>query len=153
MHSPHCSARSWTRWKAGRKTLEVVRLASLEPDDVRLRRLACPSSGELCRDAAVALPVAAGDADEARVIGVVVELLLERRELVEQRADLVGRGPLVHEAGERRGGLGAGGRALRRHHRALVPAEHAECALEVVDLGEALLQLRECRIHGRKPSG
>ena len=68
---------------------EVVRLARLEPRDVRLPGLARPGGGELGRDAARLLPVAAGDADQARVVGVVVELLLERRELVEQPADLV----------------------------------------------------------------
>ena len=72
--APTGARASCTRRKAGRKTVEVVRLAGLEPGDVRLRGLACPSSGELGGDAAVLLPVAARDADQARVVGVVVEL-------------------------------------------------------------------------------
>ena len=62
---------------------EVVRLARLEPRDVRLAALARPGGRELGRDAACLLPVAAGDADQARVVRVVVELGLDRRQLVE----------------------------------------------------------------------
>ena len=47
------------------------------------------------------LPVAAGDTDQARVVGVVVELRFERRELVEEPADLVGGEALVRDPGER----------------------------------------------------
>ena len=123
---------------------EVVRLTSLEPDDVCLGGFACPRSRELRRHATVPLPIAARHPDQAGVVRVVVQLLLQRGELLEQRADLVGGGALVDEAGEGRRGLGAGGSALGRHHRALVPGEHSERALEVVDLRETLLQLGEC---------
>ena len=126
---------------------EVVRLARLEPGDVRLAALARPVGGELGRDAARLLPVAAGDADQARVVGVVVELVLERRELVEQAADLVGDEPLVRDPGERGGHLRAGGGALRRHHRPLVPAGDRGGLLEVVDLGQPLLQIRQRGAH------
>ena len=133
--------------KRGPEDREVVRLARLEPRDVRLAALPCPVGGELGRNAARLLPVAAGDADQARVVGVVVELVLERRELVEQPSDLVGREPLVRDPGERRSHLRACGRALRRHHRPLVPAGDRGGLLEVVDLRQPLLQIRQRRAH------
>ena len=126
---------------------EVVRLARLEPGDVRLAALARPGGRELGGHAPRLLPVAPRDADQARVVGVVAELLLERRHLVEQAPDLVRDEALVHEPGERRRGLRPGGSALRRHHRPLVPAEHAERPLEIVDLGQPLLQVRESGAH------
>jgi hypothetical protein len=133
--------------QGGQEDGEVVGLAGLEPRAVRLSGLTRPGGRKLGGHAACLLPVAPRDADEAGVIGVVVELGLERRELVEQAPDLVGDEALVCEARERRAGLGPCGRALRGHHRPLVPAEHAERAFEVVDLGEVLLQLCECRVH------
>ena len=53
---------------------EVVRLARLEPGDVRLAALARPGGRELGGHAPRLLPVAARDADQARVVGVVAEL-------------------------------------------------------------------------------
>ena len=126
---------------------EVVRLARLEPGDVCLAALACPVGCELGRDAACLLPVAAGDADEARVVGVVVELRFVRRELVEQASDLVGDEALVRDPGERGGDLRAGSGALRRHHRTLVPTGDRGGLLEVVDLGQPLLQIRQRGAH------
>ena len=128
---------------------EVVRLARLEPGDVRLAGLARPVGFELGRNPARLLPVAAGDADQARVVGVVVALRLERRELVEQAADLVGGEPLVRDARERRGHLRAPGGALRRHHRPLVPAGDRCRLLKVVDLGQQLLQVGQRPGHRR----
>ena len=126
---------------------EVVRLARLEPGDVRLPALAGPGRRELGGHAPRLLPVAARDADQARVVGVVAELLLERRHLVQQPPDLVRDEALVDDPGERRRRLRPGGSSLRRHHRPLVPAEHAERALEVVDLGQPLLQVCEGVAH------
>jgi hypothetical protein len=77
----------------------------------------------------------------------VAELGLERGDLVEQPSDLVRDEVLVDDAGERCRGLRAGGGALGRHHRPLIPAQHAERALEVVDLRQALLQIRKCLVH------
>ena len=128
---------------------EVVRLARLEPGDVCLAALARPVGRELGGDAPGLLPVAASHPDQARIVGVEVELGLERRELVEQPADLVGGEPLVCDPGERRRDLRACGSALRRHHRPLVPAGDRAGLLEVVDLGQPLLQIGQSCIHRR----
>ena len=53
------------------------------------------------------LPVAPRDADQARVVGVVRQRLLERREAVEQAPDLGIREALVDDAAERRERIGA----------------------------------------------
>ena len=131
---------------------EVVRLPRLQPGRVRVAALARPLRGQLGRNAARLLPVAAGDADQAGVVGVVVELGLERRELVEQPADLGRREPLVRDPREGGGHLGAGGGALRRHHRPPVPAGDRSTLLEVVDLCEPLLQVGECVGHRLEPT-
>ncbi len=119
----------------------VRRRARFEPGRLRFRALAQPRRGELGRDAPGLLPVAPGDADQAGVVGVVGERLLERRQPVEQPAGLVVDEALVDDPAERGQRLRARGRSPRRHHRALVPAQHAERPLQVVDLGEALPQL------------
>ena len=85
--------------------LEVVRPARLDPDGERLRGSAGLLLAQLARDLQLLLAVAAGDADQARLVGVEVERLLVRPELFEQRADLVGDEELVdHLRGRRRAG-------------------------------------------------
>ncbi len=126
---------------------EVILLARLEPRDVRLAALTRPRGCDLGRNASCLLPLPARDADEARVVRVVAELRLERGDLVEQSPDLVRDEALVDDTGERCRGLRPGGCALRRHHRALVPAQHPEGALEVVELRQALLQIRKSLVH------
>ena len=73
-----------------------------------------------------------------------------RLRAIEQPPDLVVDEALVVDPPERREGLGTAAGAARRHHRPLVPAEHAQYALEVLDLGEALPELRERPVHGRE---
>ena len=89
MYSAQRSATSWTRWSAGRKIEKSFASRASSQATCALPALARPGGGELGRDAARLLPVAARDPDQARVVGVVVELLLERRQLVEQPPDLV----------------------------------------------------------------
>ena len=91
--------------------------------------------------AAGLLPVAAGDADQARVVRVVRQRLLERREPVEQPADLGVGEPVVDDAAERCERLGAGLGPERRHRHALLPAEHACSPAEIGDLREPLAQV------------
>ncbi len=133
--------------ECGQEDREVVRLPGGEPRLVCLRALACPGGREVGRNPPRLLPVAPRDPDQARVVGVVVELGLERCDVVQQASDLVRDEALVCEPREGCRSLGPRGRPLRRHHRALIPPEHAERPLEVVDLGEALLQLHERCVH------
>jgi hypothetical protein len=119
----------------------VRRRARLEPRRLRLGALAQPGGRELRRDAPRLLPVAPGDADQAGVVGVVRERFLEWRQPFQQPSRLVVDEALVHDPAERGERLRACRRSTGRHHRALVPAQHAERSLQVVDLGETLPQL------------
>ena len=94
------------------------------------------------------LPVAARDADQARVVGVVLERLLVRPQLLEQRADLVVDEPLVRDPAERRERLGAG-RGCRRGGIVTrwSQREDASAPSQVGDLGEALAERAQVRIH------
>jgi hypothetical protein len=147
MHSAQRSATSWTRWSAGRKREKSFASRASSQATCAWPPSRAHAAAISVGNAARLLPVAAGDADQARVVGVAAELLLERRHLVQQPTDLVRDEALVDEAGERRRGLRAGGRPLRRHHRPLVPPEHPERALEIVDLGQTLLQIRKRSVH------
>ena len=95
------------RWSAGRNFAKsFVARASIQtwlPSAAGARQL----DAELGRNAALLLPVAARDADQARVVGVVVERLLERAQALEQAADLVVDELLVRDAAQRRERLGA----------------------------------------------
>ena len=95
--------------KRGEEDGKVALLARLEPRDVGLSAFTGPRGRDLGRDTTRLLPFAASDADEARVVGVVAELCLERGELVEQAPDLVRDETLVDDAGKRCRGLRAGG--------------------------------------------
>ena len=72
----------------GKEAREVVLRARLDPDLVAERGRADHLGAELGWNAALLLPVATRDADEARVVGVVVERLLEWLQSLEQAADL-----------------------------------------------------------------
>ena len=98
----------------GEELREVVRRAGLDPDLVAERSRARQLDAELRRDAALLLPVPARHADEARVVGVVVERLLERTQALEQAAELLVHEPLVYHLAQRRELVGAGGMAARR---------------------------------------
>ena len=105
---------------------EVVGRARLDPDLVAERSRADHLRPQLGRDPALLLPVAARDADQARVVRVVVERLLERSEPFEQIADLGVDELLVRDASDGRHRLGTRGMAAGRHHDLLIPAEHAD---------------------------
>ena len=90
------------------KPREVVRRAGLDPHLVPERRRSRQVDAEVGRHAALLLPVAAGDPDEARVVGVVVERVLERSQPFEQSTDLGVDELLVRDPAERRERFGAG---------------------------------------------
>ena len=71
--------------EVGEEEREVVLLARLRPDVVRLRGGAGHLGGQLGGDAAQLVVVAARRADQRRLVGVVVELLLVLGEILEQR--------------------------------------------------------------------
>ena len=121
--------------------LEVVRAAGLDPDRERLgagSRLRLP---QLAGDAELLVAVAARDADQARLVRVVVERLLVRPELIEQLAELLGDDLLVDDLGDRRQLLCAHVRAGARHHRLLVPGGDRAQLRQVPRLGQAVAQL------------
>src|SRR5205085_2033841 len=97
--------------------------------------------------AAGLLVVATGDADQARLVGLVRERLLLAPELLEQPPELVGDEPLVRGAADRRPLLGPSLRAVRRHRRLLVPREEEVDPLQVVDLADQNLQPLERLTH------
>ncbi len=98
------------------------------------------------------LPVASRHADEARVVGVVLERLHGRLGVVEEPSDLVVGEPLVRDAAERRELVGARLGAERRHRHALVPAEHPGGARDIGDLCQPPPQLHERRRHRFHPT-
>ena len=77
--------------------LEVVLRARLDPDRECLGAGQRLLLAQLGRDTQLLVAVAPGDADQARLVGVVVERLLVRPELLEQVAQLVGDHPLVDQ--------------------------------------------------------
>ena len=107
--STYCRLSSRLRWSAGRNFAKsFVARASIQtwlPSAAAARQL----DAELRRDAALLLPVAARHADEAGVVGVVVERLLERTEALEEAAELVVDEPLVHDLAQRRELVGTAG--------------------------------------------
>src|SRR5262249_13476151 len=117
---------------------------TLQPERARAGEL-CP---QLRRHLARLLPVAASDADQARLEGVVVVRRLEIGELLQQPTDLRRRELLVRDAAQGRQLLGPTGSAPRRHHRLLIPCEHGDRAAQVVDLGQSRPQLVEFLAHG-----
>ena len=126
---------------------EVVGRPRLDPDLVAERSRADHLRPQLGRDPALLLPVAAGDADQARVVRVVVERLLERLQPVEETADLRVDELLVRDSSDRGHRLGTSGMAAGRHHDLLVPGEHANRLAQIGDLGKALLERAKVRVH------
>ena len=129
---------------------EVVVPPRLDPGVVAARGGARHLDPELGRHAARLLPVAARDADQARVVGVVGQRLLERCEPVEQASDLGVGEAIVDDAAERGERLGARLGPERRHRHALLPAEHAGGAAEVGDLREPLAERWQDRPSARR---
>ena len=97
---------------------------------------ACHLGGQIGRDAARLLPVAARRADQARVVGVVVQLLLVAGEVLEKRPDLVRDELLVRDPIECRDLRAAHSATARRHHHGLVPEEDLLRPAQVVNLGQ-----------------
>ena len=132
----------------GQERGEVGILARLRPHVMAVGGGPRHLGGELRRHLACLVPVAAGDADQARLVGVVVEALLERPQLLEQRADRVRDELLVRDPVERLELRTADGPAARRHEHRLVPEQQLLRAPPFVDLGQARLQLGELVLHG-----
>ncbi len=134
-------------FERGQELPEVVRRARLDPDLVAERGRADHLRPQLGRNATLLLPVAPRDADEAGVVGVVLEGLLERPETFEQVADLGVREPLVRDPAEGRHRLGASRMPAGRHRHLLIPCQHADRTGEIRDLGEALPERAKLRVH------
>ena len=126
---------------------EVVRRTRLDPDLVSERGGADHLGPQLRRHTALLLPVAPGDADEARVVRVVVERLLEGAEPFEQGADLGVDELLVGDTSDGRHRLGASGMPAGRHRHLLIPGQHADRLGEIGDLGEAFSERAQVRVH------
>ena len=101
------------------------------------------------RDPARLLPVAAGDADQARVIGVVGKRRFELAELAQELTDSPVHEPLVRHALERGESFRPDGCAGRGHHHHLIPVQHRRRRPEIRHLSEPVLQLRESCVHDR----
>ena len=123
--------------EVGEEERVVVVGSRLRPDIVGVRGCTGHLGRKICGDAVRLLPVAPRRADQARVVGVVVQLLLVAGEGFEQRPDLVRDELLVGDPVERRDLGAAHGAATRRHHHGLVPEEDLLRAAQVVDLGQA----------------
>ncbi len=139
------------RAQVGEERGEVVVLAGLDPGVVAARGGAGHLDAQFGRDAARLVVVATRDADQARVVGVVGERLLERGEPLQEAADLGIGEAVVDDAAEGRKRLGAGLGAEWRHGDALVPSEHSRGAAEVRDLGQPLTENRDV-VHPADPS-
>ena len=131
----------------GKEAREVVLRARLDPDLVAERGRADHLGAELGGNAALLLPVAARDADEARIVGVVVERLLEWLQSLEQASDLRVGESLVRDPADRRECFGPSRVTAGRHRHLLIPAEHASRTREIRDLGEALTERAKVRVH------
>ena len=135
------------RAQRGQELREVRLLPRLHPDRHRERGGPRHLRAQLRRHPPRLLPVAPDEPDQARVVRVVVERVLVRRELVEEPADLVGGERVVRQPLERRQLLRPDTGAAGRHLHLLVPAEQRRRAVEIVDLADALLQACEGRLH------
>ncbi len=131
----------------GKEPGEVVRRARLDPHLVSESRSARHLDPQLGRHAALLLPVAARDADQARVVGVVVERLFQRTQPLEQASHLVVDELLVDDTAQRRERLGAGRMAAGRHRDLLIPGQDVSRSGEIGDLGEALPERTKVGVH------
>ena len=139
------------RPQVGEERGEVVVPPGLDPGVVPAGRRAGHLDAQLGGHAAGLLPVTARDADQARVVGVVRQRLLERRQPLEQAADLGIGEAVVDDAAEGRERLGARLGSERRHRDPLLPAEHACGAAEVGDLRQPLAECCEI-VHWPEPT-
>ncbi len=140
--------------EVGEEERVVGLLARLCPDVVRLGRCAGDLRGQLGGHAARLLPVASRRADQARVVGVVVQLLFVAGEVLEQRADLVRDELLVGDPVERRHLRAANGASARRHHHGLVPEQDLHRPAQVVDLAQAVFRsAKRCSIVSPRSGG
>ena len=117
--------------------------ARLLPRRLAERGGAAQLRGEAGRDAHRLLEVAPQLAHEAHVVGVRVLLRAPGLERVEQPAELGIGQALVRDGLERRRLVAAGGRAVRRHHRVLVPEQQRVDVAEVGQDRGALVQRRQ----------
>ena len=106
---------------------------------------------EIRRDAPCLGPILTGDPDQAGVVRIVGQGLLQRLQLVEQLADAVVREHLVSDALQRRQAVGTNGAARGGHHHELIPLEHGRSRPQVVDVAQSALQLGELGIHRSLP--
>ena len=113
------------RAQCGQELREVRLLPRLHPDRHRERGGAGHLGAQLRRHPPRLLPVAADEPDQARLVRVVVERVLVRRELVEQPADLVGRERFVRETAR---ASPAARRGHRRRRAASSPAGPSRAA-------------------------
>ena len=123
--------------QVGQEGGEVVGGAGLDPGMVAARCGAGHLDPQLGGDAAGLRPVAAGDADQAGVVGVVGKRFLEWCEPVEQPTDLGVGEPVVDDPAESGERIGPRCRSQWRHRHALLPAEHTGRPAEVGDLGKS----------------
>jgi hypothetical protein len=128
-----------------REGREVARGAGGLPDVLALGGGALDLRRQLAGHAPRAVEVAAGDPHDLGIDAVQPGGL----ELVEPGADLAGRRALVREPLQGRELLGANSCSAGRHLHLLVPAEERRRPIEILDLGDALLQLGERGFHGR----
>ena len=122
---------------------EVGRRARLEPRLLPERGGVGQLHGEVGRHAGGLLVVAAHPVQEADVLGLGVLPRRPGRERVEQPPHLGIREPLVEDALERPGLIGASGRRAMGHHRVLVPEQQRADGAEVGQLGHPLPQRDE----------
>src|SRR2546427_7947878 len=127
------------------EALVVRLLPGLDPRAEGERAGACGDRRQLRRDADRLVEVAACHPHQAGLVGLGVETLLVRAQLLEQIADLVRDERLVREATDRRELLRANRRTVGRHDRLLIPGEQGTDLDEVVDLAELRAQGLECR--------
>jgi hypothetical protein len=125
---------------------EVARPACAYPDAESVGLRFGKPRGERRRDAAGALPVPTRDAHEAGVVRVRGQRGGVVRELVDELTDAVVDPARVYDPLERRQLRRPGRLAPGRHRHVEIPVEQRAGALEVVDLGEALLEFGQ-RFH------
>ena len=119
---------------------EVRGRARLLPGLLAQRVGVADLGGELGRHAHRLLVVAPHGGEQADVVGVRVLAGGPRLERVEQPPDLGVDQLVVGDHLERRRVVRAGGGAVRRHHRVLVPEQHRVNAAEIGQLGHPLLE-------------
>ena len=127
----------------GQEQLEVRRHLRLEPDRGRIGGGPRHLAGELGGHAHGLVVLAPGEADQRGVVGVRVERVLERAQLLDEAAHLGIDQRLMAELLEHGQVRAAARRAGRRHDRPLVPDEQRRDRSQGLDLLEATLELDE----------